>query len=67
MLHIQQFVDRILGHEARGIKDFTMSMTDAKNLHADITKMMAELIRLREKPEKSQEEVIKVNMSGGSF
>ena len=67
MLHIQQFVDRILGNDARGMKDFTMSMTDAKNLHADITKMMAELIKLREKSEKSQEEVIKVQMSGGSF
>lgn len=67
MLHIQQFVDRILGNDARGMKDFTMSMTDAKNLHADITKMMAELIKLRGNPEKSKEEVIKVEMSGGSF
>ena len=67
MLHIQQFVDRILGNDARGMKDFTMSMTDAKNLHADITKMMAELIKLRGNSEKLQEEVIKVEMSGGSF
>ena len=67
MLHIQQFVDRVVGHDARGMKDFTMSMTDAKNLHADITRLMTELLKLKEKSEKSEDEVVKVELNGGSF
>jgi hypothetical protein len=31
MLYIQQFVDRVVGCDARGMRDFTMSMSDAKN------------------------------------
>ena len=37
-LHLSKFVDRVRGFESRGIRDFTMSMTDAKDLHADITR-----------------------------
>jgi hypothetical protein len=67
-LHLQKFVDRVQGNESRGLKDFTMSMTDAKALHADLTRLLIELQTLRESTaEKSQEEVITVNMDGGSF
>ena len=47
-IHLQKFVDRVRGHEARGARDFVMSMTDAKDLHADITRLMLELHDLRE-------------------
>jgi len=67
MLHIQQVVERVVGHDARGMKDFSMSMTDAKNLHADITRLMTQLLKLKETSEKTQEEVIKVELNGGSF
>ena len=67
-LHLQRFVDRVQGNESRGLKDFTMSMTDAKALHADLTRLLIELQALREVvATKSQEEVITVNMDGGSF
>jgi hypothetical protein len=67
-LHLQKFVDRVQGNESRGLKDFTMSMTDAKALHADLTRLLIELQALREVvSEKTQEEVITVNMDGGSF
>jgi hypothetical protein len=36
-LHINRFVDSIKAHEARGQRDFTMSLRDAKDLRADIT------------------------------
>lgn len=67
MLYIQQFIDRLTGCDARGMKDFTMSMSDAKNLHTDITKLMMELLKLKEKSEKTAEEVIKVELNGGTF
>lgn len=45
-LHITKFIDRIRSYEARNIKDFTMSIQEAKDLHTDITKL---LLKLEEK------------------
>lgn len=67
-LHIQKFVDRVRGMESRGSKDFVMSMTDAKDLHADITRLLLDLVELREKTQKAaQEEVITIQVDGGRF
>lgn len=67
-LHLQKFVDRVRGHEARGSKDFIMSMADAKDLHADITRLLIDLQNLREQHANSTtEEVVTVRMDGGSF
>jgi hypothetical protein len=45
-----------------------MSMVDAKNLHADITRLLLELQTLRkEKIETASEQVITVQIGGGSF
>jgi hypothetical protein len=67
-IHLQKFVDRVRGHEARGSKDFIMSMADAKDLHADITRLLIDLQNLREQSTiDSQSEVITVQMDGGSF
>jgi len=67
-LHIQKFIDRIRGHEARGTKDFVMPINDAKDLHADITRLLLELHTLREHAVKNaQEQTITVQLNGGSF
>ena len=67
-MHLAKFVDRVRGQEARGVKDFVMSMTDAKDMHADITRLLLELHDLREQLAQSpQEDVITVQMDGGSF
>jgi hypothetical protein len=67
-LHLQKFVDRVRGHEARGAKDFVMTLTEAKDMHADITRLLLELHDLREQASKPQiEEVITVQVGGGSF
>ena len=67
-LHLQKFIDRVRGHEARGLKDFIMPMSDAKDMHADITRLLLELHDLREKIKNSNtEDVITVKMNGGSF
>lgn len=65
-LHINRFVDSIKAHEARGQRDFTMTLRDAKDLHSDITKLLLTLEGMRNlRPAK--EETITVEMSGGSF
>ena len=67
-LHLQKFVDRVRGHEARGAKDFVMTLAEAKDMHADITRLLLELHDLREQVSKPQiEEVITVQVGGGSF
>jgi len=65
-LHIQRFVDRLRGQEDRGVRDFVMTMIDAKDLHADITRLLLELQELKQNPTATQE-VITVKMDGGSF
>jgi hypothetical protein len=52
-LHINRFVDSIKAHESRGQKDFTMTMRDAKDLHADITKLLMTLAAMRTAPVES--------------
>jgi hypothetical protein len=67
-IYLQKFVDRVRGLEARGAKDLTMSMADAKDLHADITRLLIDLQNLREQSLKApEEEVITIKMDGGSF
>ena len=68
-IYLQKFVDRVRGLEARGAKDLTMSMADAKDLHADITRLLIDLQNLRENTmlKDTGEEVITVKMDGGSF
>ena len=67
-IHLQKFVDRVRGHEARGSRDFVMSMADAKDIHADITRLLIDLQTLRETTVKSsQEDVVTVQIAGGSF
>ena len=42
-LHISRFVDRLNSFEARGQRDFSMPIQDARDLHADITKLLMKL------------------------
>ena len=46
-LHINRFVDSVKAHEARGQRDFIMPMRDAKDLHADITKLLLAVTNLQ--------------------
>ena len=68
-IYLQKYVDRVRGLEARGAKDFTMSMADAKDLHADITRLLIDLQNLREHRmlKDTDDEIITVKMDGGSF
>ena len=67
-IHLQKFVDRVRGFEARGAKDFTMSLTEAKDLHADITRLLIDLQNLREQAViTQQDQTITVEMDGGKF
>lgn len=67
-IHLQRFVERLQGFEARGAKDFTMSLADAKAMHADLTTLLLQLNQLKEAAVAApKDEVISVNIDGGSF
>jgi hypothetical protein len=67
-LHLQKFVDRVRGFEARGGKDFVMPMADAKGVSADITQLLLELRTYQEQAiAAKQEEVIQIKVDGGGF
>ena len=65
-LHIHRFVDSIKAHESRGQRDFTMTLRDAKDLHADITKLLLTLEQMRDQQARGAD-VIEVQVTGGSF
>jgi hypothetical protein len=65
-MHIHRFVDSIKAHESRGQKDFSMPLRDAKDLHADITKLLITLEQMREQQVRGTE-VVEVQITGGSF
>jgi hypothetical protein len=67
-IHIQRFVDRVRGAEARGAKDFNMSMQDARDLHADITRLLLDLHNLKEyTTNKQTDNTITLDINGGAF
>ena len=65
-LHINRFVDSIKAHESRNQRDFVMTMRDAKDLHADITKLLLTLETMRA-PAAAKDEAISIELDGGSF
>jgi len=65
-LHIHRFIDLIKAQESRGGRDVTLPLKDAKDLHADITKLLLTLEKLREDQSKV-DEVVKVELTGGTF
>jgi hypothetical protein len=68
MIHIQKFIERLQGFEARGARDFTMPIKDAKDLHADLTRLLIALQAARESAvNAAQESEITVEMKGGAF
>jgi hypothetical protein len=67
-IHIQKFIERVQGFEARAAKDFTMSMKDAKDLHADITRLLLTVNQLHEIAVATQQnDKISIEVGGGSF
>lgn len=67
-IHLQKFIERVRGNDARGGKDFVMPMKDAKGMAADLTELLLELRTLKESALQPQkEEVIEIKLSGGKF
>ena len=67
-IHLQKFVDRVRGQEARGARDLIMTMNEARDLHADITRLLLTLQNLQQQQIKTvADETVKVEIQGGQF
>jgi hypothetical protein len=67
-IHINRFIDSVKAHEARGQRDFIMPIRDAKDLHADITKMLLAMTELQTQLlNAKKQEVITVELGGRDF
>jgi hypothetical protein len=66
-IHINRFVDSVKAHEARGQREFMMPMKDAKDLHADITKLLMAMVDLQDHQLAQKEQVITVELGGRDF
>jgi len=65
-LHINRFIDRLKAADARLQKDFVMSMTDARDLHADITKLLLTIQELQAATPRDNQ-TTSIEIQGGSF
>ena len=67
-LHINRFIDRVQGQDARGGRDLVLTMTEAKDLLADITRLLLALQTARSTAvNTNSEETITIQMDGGSY
>jgi hypothetical protein len=67
-LHINRFIDRVQGQDARGGRDLVLTMTEAKDLLADITRLLLDLQTVRSSAvNTNSEETITIRMDGGSY
>ena len=66
--HGPQGIDNIKAHESRNAKDFMCPTRDAKDLHADITKLLLVVTNLQSQVQALQQEsVITVEVAGKDF
>jgi hypothetical protein len=64
-LHIQRFLDRIRAAESRSQRDVIMTVAEARDLHHEITRILARLEQSI--ADANTTPVIEVNLDGGSF
>ena len=67
-LHINRFIDNIKAHESRNARDFMCAIRDAKDLHADITKLLLVVTDLQSRVQALQQaSMIPVEVAGRDF
>jgi hypothetical protein len=65
--HINRFIDRLRQAENRQQRDIVLSISDARDLHADITRLLIMLEQTRQEPQAKSQETQEIQVSGGIF
>lgn len=68
-MHINRFIDRVRAADTKGQRDIVISLQDAKNLHADITKLLLAVQEMHDRMSASgtDKSVINLEVEGGAF
>jgi uncharacterized lipoprotein YajG len=66
-LHINSFADRVRAMNQMRSPELRLTPTDANNLLADITQVLAQVAAANQRTETDPNAVIEVRMDGGSF
>ena len=67
-LHINRFIDRVQGMDLRSGQSITITVAEARDLVADLARVLLELDTLRSVAvDNHSEEVITVQVNGGRF
>ena len=65
-MHIARLLDRIKAADSRQQRDIIMTVNEARDLHADITRLLLALEQAHQHVEKPQE-TTDIAITGGSF
>lgn len=65
-LHITRFLDRVRAAESKQQREVMLTLNEARDLHADITRLLLALDAARDQLAKSAE-VTAVEFNGGTF
>jgi hypothetical protein len=65
-LHVKMFNDKVRVMNQTQSRDLVLTALEARNLHADIFAILAQVSELASKPQVS-DDVITVSMDGGGF
>lgn len=66
MIQIKRFMDKVSNLDSKRSKDLVLPMSEARVLRDEIAKLLADLHELNNEGKKN-EEVIKVEITGGKF
>jgi len=67
MVHINSFLDKLRIADSKRSNNITLTMTEAKNLHTDITKLLLALQELHENKSSQDDEIIEVTVSSETW
>jgi len=65
MIFIKRFLDKISTYDGKNSKDVILPLNDARGLRDDIAKLLLDYSNAQKTEQK--DEVIKININGGSF
>ena len=65
--HINRFVDRLRQAENRQQRDLVLTIADARDLHADITRLLLRIESLSQPAQTQPEDIQQIQVSGGTF
>jgi len=66
-LHISKFVDRVRAAESRQQREVTMTINEARDLHADITRLLLKIESAPSVNSSIDPVITEIKVSGGTF